>query len=169
MVGGMQKEWEHREAHREFPLYLKCFYFLRRRRKRCAEGRKKVGNKRRERGEEDGDEGEKLKQMWPNAKFVKIGWCKCVQFSSVTLSCPTLCDPMIHSTPGLPVHHQLLEFTKTMSIESVMPSNHLILCRPLLLLPSIFPSIRVFSNGSALHIRWPKYIARWKKSLCPQC
>ena len=46
---------------------------------------------------------------------------------------------------------------KLMSVESVMPSNHLILCRPLLLLPSIFPSIRVFSNGSALHIRWPKY------------
>ena len=46
---------------------------------------------------------------------------------------------------------------KPMSIESVMPSNHLILCRPLLLLPSIFPNIRVFSNESALHIRWPKY------------
>ena len=64
---------------------------------------------------------------------------------------------MNRSTPGLPVHHQLLEFIKLMSIESVMPSNHLILCRPLLLLPSIFPSIRVFSNESALHIRWPKY------------
>ena len=60
------------------------------------------------------------------------------------------------STPGLPVHHQLLEFTKLMSIESVMPSNHLILCHPLLLL-SIFPNIRVFSNESALPIRWPKY------------
>ena len=59
--------------------------------------------------------------------------------------------------PGLPVHHQILEFTQTMSIESVMPSNHLILCRPLLLLPSIFPSIRVFSNESAPHMRWPKY------------
>ena len=58
------------------------------------------------------------------------------------------------STPGLPVHHQLL---KLMSIESVMPSNHLILCHPLLLLPSIFPSIRGFSNESALHISWPKY------------
>ena len=80
-----------------------------------------------------------------------------VQFSSVTQSCPTLCDPMNHSTPGLPVHHQLLEFTQIMSIESVMPSNHLILCRPLLLLPSIFPSIRVFSNESVLRIRWPKY------------
>ena len=61
------------------------------------------------------------------------------------------------STPGLPVHHQLLEFLKLMSLELVMPSNHLILCRPLLLLPPIFPSIRVFSNESALHIRWPKY------------
>ena len=59
--------------------------------------------------------------------------------------------------PGLPVRHQLLELLKLMSIESVMPSNNLILCRPLLLLPSIFPSIRVFSNESALPIRWPKY------------
>ena len=64
---------------------------------------------------------------------------------------------MNRSTPGLPVHHQLPESTQTMSIESVMPSNHLILCCPLLLLPSIFPNIRVFSNESALHIRWPKY------------
>ena len=80
-------------------------------------------------------------------------------FGSVQLlkSCLILCDPMNHSTPGLPVYHQLLEFTKPMSIESVMPSNYLILCRPLLLLPSIFPSIRVFSNESALHIRCPKY------------
>ena len=80
-----------------------------------------------------------------------------VQFSSVAQSCPTLCDPMDCSTPGLPVHHQLPELLKLMSIESVMPSNHLILCRPLLLLPSIFPSIRVFSNESVLRIRWPKY------------
>ena len=58
---------------------------------------------------------------------------------------------------GLPVHHQLLELTKLTSTESVMPSNHLILCRPLLLLPSIFPSIRVFSSESVLLIRWPKY------------
>ena len=63
---------------------------------------------------------------------------------------------MNRSTPGLPVHHQLPEFTQLMSIESVMPSNHLILCHPLLL-PSVFPSIRVFSNESALCIRWPKY------------
>ena len=61
------------------------------------------------------------------------------------------------STPGLPVHHQLPESTQTHVIESVMTSNHLILCRPLLLLPPIPPSIRVFSNESALHIRWPKY------------
>ena len=64
---------------------------------------------------------------------------------------------MNRSTPGLPVHHQLLEFTQTPSIKSVMPSSHLILCRSLLLPPSIFPSIRVFSNESALHNRWPKY------------
>ena len=61
------------------------------------------------------------------------------------------------STPDLPVHHQLPSPPKTMSIESVMPSNYLSLCRPLLLLPSIFPSIRVFLNESALHMRWPKY------------
>ena len=77
-----------------------------------------------------------------------------VQFSSVqSLSRVQLCDSMDFSTPGFPVHHQL----KLMSIESVMPSNHLILCLPLLLLPSIFPSIKVFSKESVLHIRWPKY------------
>ena len=79
------------------------------------------------------------------------------QFSSVAQSCPTLCDPMNRSTPGLPVHHQRLEFTQTTFIESVMPSSHLILCCPLLLLPPIPPSIRVFSNESTLHMRWPKY------------
>ena len=77
------------------------------------------------------------------------------QFSSVTQLCPTLCDPMNCSTPGLPVHHQLQSLSKLMSIESVMTSNHLILCRPLLLLPSTFPSIRLFSNESVLHIKWP--------------
>ena len=61
------------------------------------------------------------------------------------------------STPGLPVHHQLPESTQTMSIELVMPSNCLILCRPLFLLSPIPPSIRVFSNESTLHISWPKY------------
>ena len=64
---------------------------------------------------------------------------------------------MNHSMPGLPVHHQHQSLPKPMSIESAMPSNHLILCCPLLLLPSIFPSIRVFSNESVLRIRWPKY------------
>ena len=59
--------------------------------------------------------------------------------------------------PGFPVHHDLQRLLKLMSIESVMPSNHLILCHPLLLQPSIFPSIRVFSNESVLHVRWPKY------------
>ena len=60
------------------------------------------------------------------------------------------------STPGLPVHHQLPELLKLTSIESVVPSSHLILCHPLLL-PPIPPSIRVFSNESTLHMRWPKY------------
>ena len=78
-------------------------------------------------------------------------------FSSVAQSCPTLCDPMNLSRPGLPVHHQLPEFTQLMSIESVMPSSHLTLCHPLLLLPPTPPSIRVFSNESTLHMRWPKY------------
>ena len=80
-----------------------------------------------------------------------------VQFTSVSQSCLILCDPMNYSTPGLPVHHQLLEFTQLMSIESVTPSSHLILCCPLLLLPPIPPSIRVFSSESTLRMRWPKY------------
>ena len=63
---------------------------------------------------------------------------------------------MNRSTPGLPVHHQLPEFTQ-IHIKSVMPSSHLILRCPLLLLPPIPPSIRVFSNESTLHMRWPKY------------
>ena len=81
-----------------------------------------------------------------------------IQFSSLqSLSHVQLCDPMNCSTPGLPVHHQLPESTQTMSIKSVMTSSHLILSRPLLLLPPIPPSIRAFSNKSALHMRWPKY------------
>ena len=77
-------------------------------------------------------------------------------FSSAAQLCLTLRDPMDWSTPDFPVHHSwsLLKLT---SIESVMPSNHLILCHSLLFLPSIFPSIRVFSNESVLPIRWPKY------------
>ena len=67
-----------------------------------------------------------------------------------------LCDPRNCSTPGLPVHQQSWSPPKPMSIETVMPSNHLILCHPLLL-PSIFLSIRVFQKMSALLIKWPKY------------
>ena len=78
-----------------------------------------------------------------------------VQFSSVTQLCLTLCDPMNCSTPGLPVHHKLPEFTQTHAIESVMPSSHLILCCPLLL-PPIPPRSRVFSNESTLCMRWPR-------------
>ena len=70
-------------------------------------------------------------------------------FSSVAQSCPTLCDPL-----SFTISQSLL---KPMSIKSVMPSKHLILCHPLLLLSSIFPRIRVFSNELALRIRWPKY------------
>ena len=80
-----------------------------------------------------------------------------VQFSSVTQSCLTRCDPMNRSTPGLPVHHQLPEFTPTHVHrvgDAIQPSH---LCRPLLLLPPIPPSIRVFSNESTLRMRWPKY------------
>ena len=80
---------------------------------------------------------------------------KVSQFSSVTQSCPTLCDHMDCSTPGLPVHHQLQNLLKLMSIKSVMSSNHVILCHPPLLLPSIFSSNRVFSSESVLCIRWP--------------
>ena len=85
---------------------------------------------------------------------------------SVAKLCPTLCDPMDCSMLGFPVLHYLVSLLKLMSIELVMPSNHLILCGPLLLLPSIFPNIRVFSNESALCLRWPKY---WSFSfkICP--
>ena len=77
-------------------------------------------------------------------------WC------SVTKSCPSLCDPMDGSTPGFSVLHCLPELAQTqlMSIELMMLSNHLILCRPLLLLPSIFSSIRAFSNELALQLLW---------------
>ena len=93
-----------------------------------------------------------------SARSILEAFCYCsVQFSSVTQSCLTLCEPMSCSTPGLPVQPNSRSPPKLMSIESVMPSSHLIFCYPLLLLPSIFPSIRVFSNESALCIRWPKY------------
>ena len=80
-----------------------------------------------------------------------------VQFSSVAQLCPTLCNPMYCSMPGLPVHHQLREFTQTHVHwvgDAIQPSHPLSSLSPP---PSIFPSIRVFSNESVLHIRWPKY------------
>ena len=83
--------------------------------------------------------------------------CKLPLVSSVTQSCLTLCNPMDGSTPGFPVYHHLQSLLKLKSIRSVMPSNHLILCYTLVLLPSIFRSIRVFSSESALCIRWSKY------------
>ena len=102
-----------------------------------------------------------------------------VQFSSVAQSCLTLCDSMNHSTPGLPVRHQLLEFTQThvhRVSDAIQPSHplHLILCHPLLLLPPVPPSIWVFSSESFLRMRWPKYwyaTAAAAKSLqsCPTC
>ena len=78
-------------------------------------------------------------------------------FTLVIQSCQTLCNPMDHSTPGLPIHHQLPEFIQTHVHrvgDAIQPSHPL---SSLLLLPSIFPSIRVFSNESVLHIRWTKY------------
>ena len=80
-----------------------------------------------------------------------------IQFSSVTQLCLPLCDPMDFGIPGFLSITNSWSLLKLMSIEFVMPSNHLILCCPLLLLPSIFPSIRVFSSELVLRIRWPKY------------
>ena len=80
-----------------------------------------------------------------------------VLLSSVTQLCPTLCDPMDCSTPGFTVHQNSRSLLRLKSIELVMPSNHIILCLPLLLPPSVFASIRVFSSESVLHIRCPKY------------
>ena len=88
-------------------------------------------------------------------------FAECNPFSSVAQSCPTLCDPIDCNMPGLPVHYQLLEFTQTHVSDSIQPSHPL--SSPSLL-PSVFPSIRVFSNESVLHIRWPKY---WSFSISP--
>ena len=79
-----------------------------------------------------------------------------VQFSSVTQSYPTLCNPMDYRISAFLSITNSWSLLKLMSIVSVMPSKHLILCCPLLLLPLIFPSIRVFSSESVLRIRWPK-------------
>ena len=94
--------------------------------------------------------------------LVHVKLCVIVQFSSVAQLCPSLCDPMNRSTPGLPSITNSRSSPKLMSLESVMPSSHFLLCCPLLLLPSIPPSIRVFSNESTLRMRLPKY---WSFSL----
>ena len=83
-------------------------------------------------------------------------WDVAVVVQSLKL-CPTLFDPMDFSMPGFPVLQYLPDFAQLISSELVIPSNHLIHCRPLLLLPSIYSSIRVFSSELAIHIRWPKY------------
>ena len=98
----------------------------------------------------------KTESLWfipETIKTLLISYC-CCPIAQLSL---TLCDPMGCNMPGFPVLHFSQSLLKLMSIESVMLSNHLILCCPLLLLLSIFPSIRVFSSESAPHIRWPKY------------
>ena len=98
------------------------------------------------------------KCVFNNRWRVRCYPCKCagsVQFSHS--ACPTLCDPIDCSLPGFPDHQWIRSFLKLMFIKSMMPSNRLILCHPLLFPPSIFPSIRIFTNESALPIRWPKY------------
>ena len=96
-------------------------------------------------------------------KLLEWSLTKVSAISSVSQPVQSLSSVWLFVTHGLAAHQASLSITnsqsllKLMSIDSVMPSNHLILCRPLLLPPSIFPSIRVFSNESALHIRWPKY------------
>ena len=94
--------------------------------------------------------------MTVNNIFIFTEYMNSVQFSSVAQSCPILCNSMNRSTPGLPVYHQLPELTQTHVHRVGDASRHLILCRPLLLLPPVLPSIRIFSNESTLHIRWPK-------------
>ena len=95
-------------------------------------------------------------------RFFSSSSLSVIQFSSVTQSCPTLCDPMNHACQSSLSFTNSRSSLKLMSIKLVMPSSHLILCRPLLLLPPIPPSIRILSNESTLHMRWPKY---WSFSL----
>ena len=90
-----------------------------------------------------------------------MGCCCCFSVAQLYM---TLCNPMDCSMLGFPDLHYLLELFKLMLIEWMMPSNHLILCHHPFLLPSIFPSIRVFSSELALQIRWPKY---WSFSISP--
>ena len=104
-----------------------------------------------------------LRSIFPSIRvYYLIQFFTSIQFSSVAQSCPTLCDARTAAGQASLSSTNSMSLPKLMSIESMMPSNHLILCRPLFLLRSIFPSIRVFSNGSALHIRWPNY---WSFSL----
>ena len=93
--------------------------------------------------------------VWATRKQIGASLNKNLQFNSVAQSYPTPCDPMNHSTPGLPVHHQLPEFTQThvYQVSDVIQPSHP--CHTLLLLPQILPSIRVFSNESTLRMRWP--------------
>ena len=96
--------------------------------------------------------------MRPHVKMATDKWAILVLL--IQFGHSVVCNssrPMDHSTPGTLSITSSQSLLQLMSMESVMPSNHLILCRPLLLIPSVFPSMRVFSNESALHIRWPKY------------
>ena len=97
--------------------------------------------------------------LFPGLRSIKICLLSAaVQFSSVAQSCPTLCNLMDCSTPGFPAHHQLPELPQPHGQRvHKMPHNRLILCRPFLLLPSIFFSIRVSSSESVICIKWPKY------------
>ena len=117
--------------------------------------------------------GKYLEVEWHvNVQFLKKYFCdfRFLLFSSVQFSRSVMSDSLRHhelQQPGLCVHHQLPESTQTHVHWIVMPFNHLILCHPLLLLPSIFTSIRVFSSESALHIRWPKYWSSASTSVLP--
>ena len=98
-----------------------------------------------------------IQKMKIMASGLITSWQTCCCCCSVAQSCPTLCDPWTAARQASLSITNSWSLLRLMSIESVMPSNHLILCHPLLLLSSIFPSIRVFSKDSVLCIRWPKY------------
>ena len=108
-----------------------------------------------EREHEERTSGRGEAQLYRNVlNHLSLIHCYCCL---VTKSCPTLCNPMKYSMPVFLSFTISQSWLKLISIDLERPSNHLILCHPLLLLPSVFPSIRVFSNESALCIRWPKY------------